>query len=262
MVLLLGAGLVMRDVRAPRQDMFYPFWLPITNTQHSVHIYIGANHSYLFKKDFLDKYRAQRHLEDTGREFFIDLKKGTKIDEDDLVPINMWIGFGDVAAAARMASMLTRFNKRYDLRYGNDIGVTDLQSSPTILVGGFSNMWTLEVMHQVRFRLERGDRIVDGKNTNRVWVRKSDMDTFTGDDYAVISRLVRSETGNFVLAIAGIDTYSNQAAADFLSDQGRLDAFLKTLPAGWEKKNMQLVLHTSVVNQVPSGANVEAVELW
>lgn len=258
-VLLFGAGFVMRREQPPNQRTF---WLPVTNTQHPVLIYIGANHSYLLKKDFLDKYRAEHHLENTGQEFFIDLKKGTRIDESDLMPINMWIGFGDVAAVARMTSMLTRFKKRYDLRYGNDIAVTDFQSSPAILIGGFSNMWTLEVMHQLRFRLERGDRIVDEKYTNRVWVRKSDPETFTGDDYAVISRLERSETGNFILAIAGIDTYSNQAAADFLNDPDRLGAFLGTLPQGWEKKNMQVVLHTSVVKEVPAAANVEAVELW
>src|SRR5262249_40111140 len=161
------------DSRTRHDGMFYPFWLPITNTKHPVLIYIGANHSYLLKKDFLDRYRLERHLEDTGQEFFIDLKKGTTIDESELKPISMWIGFGDVAAVARMTSMLTRFNQGYDLRYGNDIAVTDLQSSPTILIGGFSNMWTLEVMHQVRFRLERGDRIVDGKDTSHVWVRKT-----------------------------------------------------------------------------------------
>jgi hypothetical protein len=260
---LLGSGiLTMVQVRAQHQPTVDPFWSPIMNTQHPVLIFIGANHSYGLTRDFLESYQAKHHLENTGREFFIDLKKGDMIDEGELIPMNQLIGFGDVAAAARMASMLTRFNLRYDLRYGSDIAVTDLQSSPTILIGGFSNVWTLEVMHQLRFRLEGGYQIVDEKDKPRVWTRKSDPQTFAGDDYAVISRLIRSETGNFVLAIAGIDTYSNQAAADFLSDPGRLGALLKTLPAGWEKKNLQIVLHTSVVKEVPAAVNVEAVEIW
>jgi len=78
----------------------------------------------------------------------------------------------------------------------------------------------------------------------------------------VISRLIKPETGNFILAIGGIDTYSNQAAADFLSDPDRLDALLKTLPTGWERKNMQIVLHTNVVKEVPIAVNVEAWDIW
>jgi hypothetical protein len=95
-----------------------------------------------------------------------------------------------------------------------------------------------------------------------VWIRKTNPETFAGDDYAVISRLTSSETGNFVLIIAGIDTYSNQAAADFLDDPQRMKALLVTLPKGWEKKNLQFVLHTSVIKDVPSVVNVEAVNIW
>lgn len=117
-------------------------------------------------------------------------------------------------------------------------------------------------MHQLPFRLERGDRIVDSRNATRIWIRKSDPKTFTGDDYAVISRLKRSETGNFVLAIAGIDTFGNQASADFISDPERLSVVLRTLPEGWEQKDMQIVLHTTVVTHVPAVVNVEAVKVW
>ena len=242
--------------------MFETFWGPVMNGRQPALIFIGANHKYGLSKDFLARYRAQHHLENTGSEFFIDLKKGDAIDQSELVPTDALIGFGDVAAAARMASVLTKFNKSYDLRYGKDIAVTDLRSSPAILIGGFSNVWTLELMRQLRFRLEGGDRIVDMNNKARIWVRRSDPETFTGDDYAVISRLTRSETGNFVLVIAGIDTYSNQAAADLLNDPDRLGALLKTLPKGWEQKNMQILLHTGVMKDVPSVVNVEDVNIW
>src|SRR5580692_12537794 len=98
------------------------------------------------------------------------------------------------------------FGKNYDLRYGENISASDLQSSPTILIGGFSNAWSLEVMHQLPFRLTAGDQIIDSHNKGRFWKRKNEPGTVHGDDYAVITRLVRAETGNFVLDIAGIDT--------------------------------------------------------
>jgi hypothetical protein len=261
-VVLLGAGwLTIHQVRVVRHRPFDAFWALMMDTQHPVLIVMGANRVYRLNYDFVDRYRTDHHIEDTNYESFIDLKKGDVIDESQLRKIEL-IGFGDAAAAARIASMLTRFNKHYDLRYGGDIAVTDFQSSPAFLIGGFSNVWTLEVMRQLRFQLEGYDHIVDKKDPSHPWRRKSDRGTLAGDDYVVISRLIKPETGNFILAIGGIDTYSNQAAADFLSDPDRLDALLKTLPTGWERKNMQIVLHTNVVKEVPIAVNVEAWNIW
>ncbi|MGC2403043.1 MAG: hypothetical protein WA510_24860 [Acidobacteriaceae bacterium] len=261
-VALLGAAwLTIHQVRVARQKPFDAFWALMMDTQHPVLIIMGANRVYRLNNDFLDRYRVEHHIEDTNYESFIDLRKGDVIDESQLRKIEL-IGFGDAAAAARIASMLTRFNKHYDLRYGGDIAVTDFQSSPAFLIGGFSNVWTLEVMRQLRFQLEGYDHIVDKKDPSRSWRRKSDSGTLAGDDYVVISRLIKPETGNFILAIGGIDTYSNQAAADFLSDPDRLDALLKTVPTGWERKNMQIVLHTNVVKEVPTAVNVEAWDIW
>jgi hypothetical protein len=115
---MLGAGLLaMRHVRVAHQRPFDAFWAPIIDTQHPVLIMMGANHAYRFSNDLVDRYRAQHHIAVAGKEFFINLKKGEVIDESQLRTIEL-IGFGDVAAAARIASMLTRFNIRYDLRYG------------------------------------------------------------------------------------------------------------------------------------------------
>jgi hypothetical protein len=163
-----------------------------------------------------------------------------------------------------MVATLTRLNTRYDLRYGSGISVTDFRSGPTILLGGFNNDWTLEMMHQLRFQLQGHDhdQIVDEMDKSRVWTRKFPEETFSGDDYAVISRLPRSEMGNPVLAIAGIGMYANQAASDFLNDPDRLGALLKTLPKGWEQKNLQIILHTNIVKDIPGAVtNVEAWDL-
>jgi hypothetical protein len=257
-VLVLGAGLLaVRQMRAAHQRPSDSFWAPVMETQHPILIIMGANRVYRINNDFMDRYRTEHHIENTNEESFIDLKKGDMIDESELKKTEL-IGFGDVAAAARIASMLTRFNKHYDLRYGGDIAVTDFRSSPAFLIGGFSNIWTREAMRDLRFQLEGYDHIVDRENRARYWRRKSVPGTFAGDDYVVISRLIRPATGNFILAIGGIDTYSNQAAADFLNDPDRLDALLKVLPKGWEQKSMQIVLHTDVVQDVPTAVNVEA----
>ena len=251
-----------RRLENPDERAFRQFWAPLVDSRPPVVIYIGANDSYRLSTRFLDEYRRQRGLPNTGPEFFIDLRPGEKIDESDLIPDSRLIGFGDVASAGRVISTLTLLHKSYDLRYGNDISFSDLHASPALLIGGFSNTWTLEVTKNLRYSLERGDRIVDRKDPNKVWVRKVGADGRTQEDFAVISRLPTSETGDFVLAIGGIDTFSNQAAADFLSDPQRIGALLRTAPANWQNGNLQIVLQTSVVKDVPAAAKVEAVSFW
>jgi hypothetical protein len=118
------------------------------------------------------------------------------------------------------------------------------------------------VTRNLRYALERGDRIVDRKDASKVWLRRADPDGRTQEDYTVISRLLRSETGDFALAIGGIDTFSNQAAADCLSDPQQIGALLRTAPHDWENKNLQIVLHTSAVKELPAAANVKAVNYW
>jgi hypothetical protein len=266
-ILLLGVGLlIMRQVRARHQQTVYDaFWAPIINRDRPVLIFIGANHTYDLDRDFLARYKAQHHMENVGVEFFIDLKKGEKLDESELVPNNWLIGFGDVAATARIASQLTKLNQRYQVRYGSEITVSDLHSSPSILIGGFSNPWTLELMRKLPIRLESredGDFIVDAQSKTRVWRGKFDVGTLRHDDYAVISRLLNSETGNSDLVIAGIGTEGNEAASNFVSDPDQLNTYLKKLPEGWEHKNIQIVLHISVVKDVSVSTDIETVKVW
>src|SRR5579862_3029899 len=172
-VVMVIVGFVgTREMRVAHRSPADAFWAPIMETQHPVLIVMGTNRVYRINNDFMDRYRAEHHIESSNEESFIDLKRGDTIDESELRKTEL-IGFGDVAAAARIASMLTHFNKRYDLRYGGDIAVTDFRSSPAFLIGGFSNIWTREVMRQLRFQLEGYDHIVDKENTTRYWKRKS-----------------------------------------------------------------------------------------
>jgi hypothetical protein len=74
--------------------------------------------------------------------------------------------------------------------------------------------------------------------------------------------LVNSQTAGFALVIAGIGTAGTQAAADFASSPERLGKLLGNAPAGWERMNMQVVLHTTKLNRVPLSTDVQAVYFW
>ena len=153
-------------------------------------------------------------------------------------------------------------NKPYDLRYGEDVAFTELHSSPVILIGGLNNTWALRITHDLRYVLDGDDRIIDRADPHIVWEEHVDAEKQSRDDYAVISWLNQSETGGFVLSIAGIRTYGNRAAADLLTDPIQLDRILARAPAGWEKRNLQIVIHTRTASDIPVAVDVLAVHFW
>ena len=65
-----------------------------------------------------------------------------------------------------------------------------------------------------------------------------------------------------MIAVAGIGYAGTQAAADFLSNPQSISALAKSLPKGWEKKNIQIVLHTTVTNKLPGAPDVVATYCW
>ena len=243
-------------------QLYQQFWAPLEQSKRPVVLYIGANYAYRLSTQYLESYREQHHLPYAGPEFFVDLKPNGAIANKDLWPTNNLIGFGDVAAAGRLISTLTKLGQTYDLRYGDDIAVTDLSSSAAILIGGFSNPWSLKLTRNLRYTLEHGDRIIDHRDSSKVWQVQEDDPKKLQADYAVISRLVHSQTGGFALVIAGLDTCGNQAAADFLSKPSEIGKLLQAAPVGWQHMNMQIVLRTTVMNGIPLTATVQATYYW
>jgi hypothetical protein len=100
--------------------------------------------------------------------------------------------------------------------------------------------------------------IVDRTDPQKHWVANAG---FT-EDYAIVSRVMNSSAGTTVITAAGIGHAGTRAAAEFLTNPHSIALLVKSLPKGWEKKNVQIVLHTNVINQVPSTPEVVATSCW
>src|SRR6185437_8912691 len=190
-IAIMGGWLALQSWQNQRRaNLFKQFWAPFSSSSKPAVIYIGGNAAYRLSRSYLETYRRQHDIQNAGLDFLVDLQPSASIPESDLVPTNKLIGFGDVAATARVTSMLAKRGKNYDLRYGNDITITDLQSSPAILIGGFSNAWTMQINRGLRYTLEQGDKVVDSNDKSKIWQWKEDEANQRQDDYAVLSRLI------------------------------------------------------------------------
>jgi hypothetical protein len=259
-VILIWA--VQQNFPSPEGRAFNEFWSPVLDNPHRVLIYVGGNAVYQLSSSYLDEYYRQHprsHTEEMGFESYIPFPAGTKIDVQDLYPAkDIFVTIGDVAAITKIEAVLLRRNRQFDIRYGGDIAYGDLRESPTILVGAHNNAWTLTMTENLRYVFDGRNSIVDRSDPQKRWTSAAG---FT-EDYAIVSRILNSKAGTTVIVAAGVGYPGTQAAAEFVTNPQSISALVKSFPKGWEKKNIQIVLHTTATNQLAGAPDVVATYCW
>lgn len=250
-------GWRLHVARAPQA--FESFWAPVFASRKPVIIYAGENAVYRLSDQFLDRYRAEHHLENTGPEIVVQLPPGQKISAGDLIPVGDTTADG--RACALFVALITRAQRPFDLRYGTDISFSDLQDSPSILVGAFNNPWTLKTTNSLRFVFRQGNRIEDTWHRLPGWSVVNQPNSETTDDYALISRLFDPQDGHILITAAGIGSFGTEAAAEFLTNPREMEEIVRTAPAGWQRKNLQIVLHINV-RDMQQTENIVATQYW
>ena len=81
-------------------------------------------------------------------------------------------------------------------------------------------------------------------------------------DYAIVSRLLDSKTGQVLIAAAGIGANGTQAAGEFISNRDELERAFKNAPPDWPKKNVQVLLETTVTDSVAGPPRLVASVSW
>lgn len=263
LVVLIAAGVGAKRFSKPRVTAYEQFWAPVVSDSMPVIVYTGTNVVYRFTPKFLDQYRKSHHLEDNGPEFGVDLTSMNSIAPQDLlVSNNAYVTTGDVSAATAITSAMILLKKPYELRFAQDISPGDFHSAPIVLLGAFNNPWTLNTTKQLRFNFYGGDTIKDASNPNRIWRVNVKPDGSTIDDYAIVSRLLGNDRTGIRMTAAGIGEYGTQVAAEFLSSPEKINAFAKSMPAGWNSKNLQIVIHVKVADEVPTSSEIVAIYQW
>jgi hypothetical protein len=176
---------------------------------------------------------------------------------------DQYVGGGDLVAAARVAGMLGRMGRASEVRVGNAISFQDLRNSPTVLIGYSSTQWK-DVTQDFRFYVDDSDRgmIRDNGKPTDWYPHNVTRDFHTDEDYAVISRAFLPQTHSMLILISGCTQYGTEGAADLISNPDLLAAALHEAPAGWQHKNLQLVLRMQVIANAPASPKVVAAHYW
>ena len=268
---IIGAALVLTLVAAVGyglrpKDSLRQFWSPMLKNPRPVLIYTGANPVYMPSAQLIERFRATHRTSDldtAGYEFLIPLSQGQKFGAGDLVPIQDGMAtLGDVSANVSVTSLLTRFKHTFDLRSGEDVAFGDICEAPAILIGAFNNAWTLQMTGDLPFVFGSGLTIREHGRDARQWSPVLSSDNRIQVDYALVARLPHSKTGEPLITIAGIEQSGTRAAAEFITSPQEINSLIRSAPAGWMNKNLEFVLQTKVVNDIPTTSTLVAIRAW
>jgi hypothetical protein len=262
-----AAALALGLSLAPRKTELDQFWAPLIKAQGPVVMCIGQPQAYNFVSE------TQRALDD-----WFESSDGKTEPPAELarVPLSavvpMWdryTGLGDAQALARLSSVFGAYGKRFQVRGGKSASLADLRGKPLILIGAFSNQWTMGLTGELRFHFgvdrKAGAQIVrDSQNPeNADWqVAHAWPYWKIPVDYAIVTRVMDPTTEQVVVVAAGITHYGTQAAGELLSNPEYFAEAVRRAPPGWSRKNMQIVLSAKVMSGTAGPPQILKVHFW
>ena len=245
------------------------FWEPLSATKQTVLICVPSPVSYAVNSDLFPKSPAAH----TGIYDSLTKRNATPLQLDpetsikwkEFTPLpDFFVNKDDAYAAEELSTYFASEHQPSEIRLGSDYTYEDLRSSPAILVGAYNNPWTDRIMSDlpIAFR-ESGEVfwIEDRTKPGQSW--KASLDGRRGvKDFALIARLLDSKTGHFLLIVSGVGMVGTKAAGRFITKEGDLESALRNAPRGWEKKNLEIVIETDIVDGSPSPPHAVAMKFW
>jgi hypothetical protein len=229
-----------------QRSAFDFFWGPLVNSSEPVLFCVAdqSRYSTITLRDAADPSR-QTQLQDNL----------TAIIIDDLNPI------------VRVAGLLQSNGKKYTLKGEGATNLMDLRNGPTVFIGAFDNAWTLRLTAPLRYHFANNPdmtdfAIVDSTKPGQPgWVvnRFQQMTTNNYRDYAIVARFTDSTTGKLAVVAAGVARGGTRVATEYLTDPTDLAQLAR---AAGNKKNMEVVLSTQIIDGEPGTPKVEASYFW
>ena len=175
---------------------------------------------------------------------------------------DQYVGGGDLVAASWISGLLGRRGHAFTVKIGNAVSFEDLHNAPAVLIGYSSNQWN-EMTKDFRFFIDDENGVITDNGKPTEWYPHNvSHDFHSDDDYAIISRAFNPLTNEMMMLVSGCEQYGTQAAAELITNPGLLAKALQGAPKGWQKKNLQFVIHVRVIANSPASPEVVASYYW
>ena len=248
--ILLGAALWAHPWVAP--SALDRFWAPVLTSPNRVLLVIGGGNGPAGSPA-----ESQDSNASSATKTILDLQREERV------------AFADATTLARIVGTFIANKKPFHIRQHKSAKLEDLRDGPVVLIGAFNNEWTIRLGEQVRFSFVRDVQnhiahILDKENPgeNRWAVHEGDPYSTVLEDYALVSRVQDPTTGRIVVTAAGMTKYGTAAAGEFLSEPAYMESAMRLAPAGWDKKNIQILIATKLVGESSGPPRVLATHFW
>lgn len=268
LIAVIAAAILIRaHYRSPSTlDLF---WEPLTATKQTVLICVPSPVSYAPNSDLYPiSPAAQTGIYDSlakRNATPLQLAPDTSIKWKEFTPLaDFYVNKDDAYAAEVLAAYFATENQPSQVRLGSDYTYEDIKSSPAILVGAYNNPWMDRVMSDLPIGFHESGEVLwieDRTKPGQVW-KASSNGRLGSTDFALVARLLNSKTGQFLLIVSGVGMVGTKAAGQLVTHEEDLAAALRSAPRGWEKKNLEIVFETDIVNGSPSPPHAVAVKIW
>jgi hypothetical protein len=176
----------------------------------------------------------------------------------------------DLSATVKVAGILQSSGKQYSLKGEGATTLDDLRRGPTVFVGAFDNAWTLRLTNPLRYHFANDADmthlwIMDSTSPGRSnWAidRGVQMATNNYRDYAIVARFTDVNTGKVAIVLAGIGRGGTRVAGEFVTDNADLAQLMHLAHAAGDKRNLEVVLSTQIIDGEPGSPKIEATYFW
>ena len=270
-IVLIGVGVVLRAKSDSARSSIMPeFWAPALSTSQPVLICMSKPVLYRPSLELYRQYSShhpgvfQTEVERMNGPLPLDPNQRI-FWKDMLVYSEFGVAAGDAYAGFRISALLGKMDKPTQFRIGDESSFDDLRNSPAVIIGAFSNRWTLEVTSNLRYAFNEKDYqfwIEDRNSPEKRWFTGFNQRGEIVEDFGIVNRLLNSKTGQLVITVAGIRAAGSDAAAQLVSNPTYLAEALRSAPADWKNKNVQFVVKTEVVDSIAGPPQVVASYFW
>src|ERR1035438_9342701 len=264
-VLAVGAFFLLRNTPGVSSE-FSAFWRPVFESRGRLLIVIANPIVYhpSVRARALDEARNPRGENPYDQPLNVppELLNGS-----DFVPVpDRYVGIGDCTALFRLGGLFESHVRNVRVRLASKIDFNDLRDSATVLIGAYTNRWSMELSRELPLHFAMcGEKpcITERNQNGKQWaITRLTPTGISNEDFILISRLPNSKTGSFALIGAGITDSGTDEAGRILSDSVALTPILNGLPKGWSNRNLQIVLYSKVVDTVAAPPQVVNFRVW
>jgi hypothetical protein len=266
MVAAVGLGYYVYS--RPRTTELSLFWRPLLEDSSSAVICVGQPlRIYIFEGPRAHELNDKMVGTLTTPPAIPEVRQKTSVSLSELRSAgDRYYSVGDYLASVRLAEFLGQRGKSFQVIGDRSTEYKDLRGRPAVLIGQFNNVWTMGLTGSLRYYIDRSTQtfsyeVLDRQHPGKA-IFSAARNVYRPEEYAIVSRIFDAPTEKTVVSIAGMTFNGTIAAGEFLTNERYMHEAFGEAPPKWNRKNIQVILKTTMMAGSTGPPKVVGTYYW